>query len=161
MRVAADSMLGRLAKYLRLCGIDATYHPHINDLDLIRHVRTTDRILFTRDTLLLKRRQFITGELPAVFIVSDQVKDQLRQCLEFFAAQGWQIDPQNPSSRCPLCNAELKETARDSAFGQVPAHVFVNEDRFWRCPECLRFFWRGSHFQHFCQTIKESAPLKA
>ncbi|MGD8599578.1 MAG: Mut7-C RNAse domain-containing protein [Anaerolineae bacterium] len=45
----ADSMLGTLAKWLRILGYDTHYDPTLDDHQLVRLARAEDRVLLTRD----------------------------------------------------------------------------------------------------------------
>ena len=49
LRLLADGMLGRLARWLRLLGYDTAYENDADDLYLARRARAEDRILLTRD----------------------------------------------------------------------------------------------------------------
>ncbi len=51
MKYVADSMLGRLAKWLRVVGCDVTYFRDIDDDDLISYANDTKRVILTMDTL--------------------------------------------------------------------------------------------------------------
>src|SRR5574342_1045708 len=73
-RFLADAMLGRLATWLRELGHDAEYFRG-EDEDLIRRAMREGRLLLTRDTRLLRRRQLP----PHLLIQSDHVTEQLRQ----------------------------------------------------------------------------------
>ena len=56
MKFIVDSMLGRLARWLRLLGCDTLYYPSIEDRRLIRIASEEDRVLITRDTRLVRMR---------------------------------------------------------------------------------------------------------
>ena len=48
IRFLADAMLGKLAKYLRICGFDTAYRT-VNDEDPVQWARKEGRILLTRN----------------------------------------------------------------------------------------------------------------
>src|SRR5260370_34029518 len=62
-RFLADCNVGRLARWLRALGYDASYHAHIEDAALVREAAAEDRVLLTRDRDLTKRRVIQTGAL--------------------------------------------------------------------------------------------------
>ena len=55
-RFFADSMLGKLATWLRVLGCDVEYEREIGDFELEQRARREGRIILTRDTLLIRRR---------------------------------------------------------------------------------------------------------
>ncbi len=61
LRFILDVHLGRLAKYLRLCGFDTLYSSHFSDPEIIDISIRDDRIILTRDRLLLKDRRIRRG----------------------------------------------------------------------------------------------------
>ena len=48
-RFAADAMLGRLARWLRVLGFDTAYDSAIADPELVRMAAIEERVLLTRD----------------------------------------------------------------------------------------------------------------
>lgn len=136
-RFAADAMLGRLAKWLRLLGLDTTYDRAWDDRALLRHAAAEGRVLLTRDTRLLRRR----GLPPHLFIEDDHFRDQLRQVLNRFA-----LDPRTRLfARCSRCNTELEHPDPACAQGRVPPYVFASQRAFARCPSCGRLYWGATH----------------
>ena len=51
LRFAADIMLGRLAKWLRIIGEDVIYGRHLTGYGLIRAARLENRLILTRPEL--------------------------------------------------------------------------------------------------------------
>src|SRR4029077_19741856 len=74
IRFAADRMLGRLTKWLRVIGQDVIYGPHLSGHGLIRAARKEDRLILTRDCGLKNKQP-----PPYIFIASDHYQEQLRQ----------------------------------------------------------------------------------
>src|SRR5512145_3521536 len=96
---AADFMLGRLTKWLRLMGQDVIYGRHLTGYGLIRAARREDRLILTRDRRLKQKQP-----PPVLFIESDRCREQLRQVVK-----ACRLDPMaRPFSRCAECNAVLQ-----------------------------------------------------
>jgi uncharacterized protein with PIN domain len=140
----ADGMLGTLAKWLRIMGYDTVYDTRLDDNALVRLARAEGRILLTRDTDLLQRKG-----TRCLFIASEVLEEQLLQVLQTF---GLHVD--RPFSRCPVCNSPLEDVAKYEAWGQVPPFVFQTQERFSLCPECNRFYWRGTHWQKMLARVE-------
>jgi uncharacterized protein with PIN domain len=136
---AADRMVGRLAKWLRLVGLDTLYEPSLDGPALARRAAAEGRVLLTRDTRLLARR-----DLPRhLFIDADDFRSQLKQVLTAFA-----IDPHAALlTRCSRCNELLEEIAPEQARPRVPPYVASTVAEFARCPRCARVYWSATHVE--------------
>lgn len=144
-RFLVDAMLGSLAKWLRILGYDALYDPRLDDHQLARLARAEDRLLLTRDTGLVRERGF-----RSLWVASELLTDQLAQVIRHC---GLRID--RAFSRCPVCNDPLEVVPKDEAWGQVPPFVFQTQDQFRLCPECNRFYWRGTHWQQMVARLTQ------
>lgn len=142
VRFVADTMLGRLAKWLRILGYDTHYDPSLDDDALLRIAWAEDRILLTRDHALARR-----GGPLAFLIEHDDLIDQLQAIRQRFGEP-----PDAPFSRCPVCNARLLAVPKEAVALCVPAFIWQHHDRFHRCPQCGRIYWPGSHFERM-QTV--------
>jgi hypothetical protein len=60
-RFVLDAHLGKLARYLRMLGFDCRYRTDFDDEELIEIAAREERILLTRDKLLLKSRRLTHG----------------------------------------------------------------------------------------------------
>lgn len=49
-------MLGGLARWLRILGLDAHYDPELDDPELVDRAVAEDRLILTRDAQLVERR---------------------------------------------------------------------------------------------------------
>lgn len=133
----ADSMLGKLALWMRVVGYDVAYESAIDDAALIRRAKDEGRIILTRDTLLIPRRWVREHSL---FIKSDDPREQLRQVMS-----ACRIESEKFLTRCLRCNAALEETPREGVEGRVPPYVYKTQEEFSACPACGRIYWAGTH----------------
>ena len=136
-RFAVDTMLGRLATWLRLIGQDATYGSHLGGRSLIRQARAEGRTILTRDHRV---RRAATG-LSVIFVTSDDFREQLRQVIH---ACG--LDPFAALfTRCIACNTPVVPVLKAGVAHKVPPYVFATQEHFARCPRCSRTYWPGTH----------------
>ncbi len=130
-----DAMLGKLARYLRMCGYDAAYaldRGVEDDDDLLALAAAERRRIVTRDEHLAARTT------DGVLLTTRAVTDQLRE----LSATGFDISLTTPA-RCGRCNAPLERLAVDA---DRPAYVPDDAAPVWRCTECGQHFWKGSHW---------------
>jgi hypothetical protein len=144
-RFIADAMLGRLARWLRLLGFDTLYVPHISDSMLLRIAREQDRVILTRDTRLTRRKA-----IQAHLLI--HANDTLKQLCEVITVL--KLKHFHTFSRCVACNGELitlreKGVVKDS----VPEFVFLSVQDFYRCSECGKIYWEGSHPRKFREKL--------
>jgi len=144
IRFLADSMLGTLAKWLRILGYDTAYHARIDDHQLVRLSRAEGRILLTRDNALSQRKG-----LACLFVESQVLEEQLVQVVRAFC-----LSVGHSFSRCPVCNTVLVDASKHEAWGQVPPFVFQTQESFKLCPDCSRFYWRGTHWQRMVENLQ-------
>lgn len=141
-------MLGRLARWLRVLGYDTLYFPDGEDAGLVRRALAEDRILLTRDVELGRRRG-----VRVILIADDRVENQLREIAHLLP-----LTADEAFSRCLDCNLPLIELERALARDLVPPYVFATQQRFRRCPQCGKVYWRGTHWAHMLATL-ESARI--
>jgi uncharacterized protein with PIN domain len=145
----ADSMLGKLALWMRVLGFDVAYERAIEDAELVKRALKERRTILTRDTLLVLRRWVRDNHL---FIESDHLTDQLSQVLSVYG-----MDPASFLTRCLRCNIPLEEIGRDTVEKKVPAYVYKTQKRFLTCPGCARVYWAGTHRD---EMLKEVARIR-
>lgn len=148
MKFAADSMLGRLARWLRMSGYDTAYFKQKGDEDLISIAANENRILLTRDSKL--HAKALKLKLQSCHVRSGELLEQLKQlALELgIAIQGSPI-----FARCTACNGVLERTEKESLRNKIPDTVLDGTDDFYSCKSCGKIYWRGSHWNR----IKETA----
>jgi uncharacterized protein with PIN domain len=149
MRFAADKMLGRLAKWLRIIGQDVAYGPHLSGYGLIRAARQEDRLILTRDRALIKK-----NPPDYLFIESDRFREQLRQVIE-----ACRLDPLKEAfTRCSECNVRLQPVDKESVRGKVPAYVYSTQRQFSSCERCRRIYWPATHQQKMLEELRALEP---
>jgi len=139
----ADVMVGRLARYLRMAGYDVAYSNEADDDQILQKARREDRIVLTRDTMMLRRRDFTRGVLRSVYITDDSLEKQLLQVMSCF---GLKLEPN--LIRCLECNSLLEETEKAGLENRVPPYVYKTRDDFKYCPGCSKYYWRGTHYDY-------------
>ena len=147
MKFLVDSMLGKLAKWLRVMGNDTHYQPFYQK-------GMIDDLIRERRLLLLTRNTSIVGRNPNSFLVlPDNVKEQLDQ----MRASGYlHIDKSRWFSRCLICNMKLEKVATKEALVHIPEYVlFQKNPMISYCPSCQRIFWPGSHRLRMIDQLKE------
>jgi uncharacterized protein with PIN domain len=147
-RFLADCNVGRLARWLRALGYDASYHAQIGDAELVREAAAESRVLLTRDRDLTKRRVIQTGVVRAVLIRDDEVTRQLRQVFDELG-----LELKEALTRCIECNSELQERIPEMVAERVPPYVRRTQSRYSECPECGRVYWAGTHWQRMREVL--------
>lgn len=150
-----DVHLGKLAKYLRMCGFDTTYQNDYNDKKIIEISLEENRIILTRDIGLLKVKSVSNG----YFIREQDSKAQLTEVLKYFDL----YQAINPFNRCIKCNGKLESIEKEKIIQQLEPLTQKYFDTFFRCTHCQSIFWEGSHFDsmsNFINTIKNSGSKK-
>lgn len=137
-----DAMLGKLARYLRMCGYDAAYA-------LDRGIEADDQLqnlAREEERLLITRKRSLTHRLEqSVLVESKDILEQLGELRE----SGFQIELAEKSARCGNCNGRLQKLPAE--FDR-PAHAPA-EGPVWQCDECDQLFWKGSHWETVRQRL--------
>jgi uncharacterized protein len=142
----ADVMLGKLAKWLRVMGIDVLYDPDGTDAQLLQCAERCGRILLTRDRRLMRRR----GPAQRFYIESDYYHEQVRQVVQAFRlAESIQV-----FSRCLQCNTLLRAIAKQLVAERVPPHVHATQMTFKHCALCDRLYWGGTHRDNMLRQLQ-------
>ena len=144
-RFAADFMLGRLAKWLRVIGQDVIYGRHLTGYGLIRAARAEGRLILTRDRRLKQKQP-----PPFLFIDSDHYRDQLRQVITECGIKS----AQRMFTRCIECNSALEPKSKSSIESSVPPYVFSSQEKFSWCPTCRRIYWPATHHQKMLDELR-------
>lgn len=136
MKFVVDSMLGRLATWLRVLGYDTHYQSYYLDEEIVGLMRQNRWLATRRSTRWEQCRK-------TACLHSEQVGEQLKELLAKLELQpefsGW-------FTRCLRCNVILETVADEEAMEKVPEYVFYqSRGKIKVCRSCGRYFWPGSH----------------
>ncbi|MEZ4864444.1 MAG: Mut7-C RNAse domain-containing protein [Caldilineaceae bacterium] len=133
-----DVHLGKLARWLRLLGFDTLYRNDYDDPEIVEIAACEGRTILTRDGGIMKRRAVIRG----YHIQSTNPEEQLR---ELFAC--YPLEQQiKPFRRCLACNGLLKSVDKATILHLLEPKTIHYYDEFFRCTDCQKIYWRGTHF---------------
>jgi Uncharacterized conserved protein len=146
-RFIVDTMLGNLARWLRILGYDTIYSPTMEDWAILRIAERDRRVIVTRDVGLYRRA--IKRGLEAMLIDSIKVDEMLRALVKRY---GLRTSFDENDTRCPKCNNVLrKTTSLIEVSSKVDKEVALSYKVFWICSSCGKIYWKGRHWR----TIEE------
>ncbi len=146
MKFLADTMLGSLARWLRVMGWDTHYQRYYPKGVLVQ-------LLLEGRKLLSRHRKMVRLQPDGVLILSDHLHEQILQLKELGLLCS---DRSLWFTRCLECNVLLEEAHPHEAKVHVPDHVFhqtVTGIRY--CPSCKRYYWQGSHREKMTWQLRE------
>ena len=148
MKFIADIMVGKLAKYLRMAGFDVIYINNASDDEIIKIAKKTGRMVLTRDSLMLTRREFKKGIIKCLYIKDEKLKNQLEQITSDL---NFSLKPN--LVRCIECNQKLIRVKKEDIKDKVPPYVYKTQQNFLYCKNCNKYYWRGTHYQNIKNTF--------
>ena len=146
MKFIADSMLGKLARWLRILSYDTAYDPFAEDDDLLEQALSEDRILLTRDAPLADR----ASDGPCLLVEHGHLDDQMTQLVR---ALGLDLDRET-FTRCLICNVPIEDVPEQDIKDRVPPYILQRHRRFHECPSCKRVYWRGTHLDRMAERLQ-------
>jgi len=139
-------MLGKLAKYLRIMGMDASYSSSLSLSQIIAAAAAEQRTVLTRRTGQLLSEQ----QASSYFIQSNYPYEQLQDVISHFSLQA---DSSRFFTRCLLCNELLAAIEKVLVAENVPDYVFSTVNDFSQCPCCRKIYWKGTHHHNMMQQL--------
>lgn len=143
-----DINAGKLARLLRMSGIDTWYEPELDEAALARQAATHNRILLSRNRDLLRRKIITWGHL----VRAGRPEEQLAEVILFFGLQ----KSIKPFSRCLECNTLLQPVDKSTIHHRLEPLTNKYYQKFHLCPDCDQIFWQGSHRQHMDEIIQRT-----
>jgi uncharacterized protein with PIN domain len=149
MKFLVDSMLGKLARFLRIFGYDTLYANDLVDFFKLDPVPDKKLLAFAKNT----NRFVITKDYPfyksladnAIYLRGEGVYNYLIQ-LKKNLGLNFKFNIQN--ARCSICNSKMKKVEEKSDIKHlIPQETFIQNNDFYQCLNfhCKKIYWKGSH----------------
>ena len=146
-RFVVDCNLGRLARYLRLLGLDCLYQNDFNDETVSGISQQQHRIVLTRDRRLLHRKIINHG----LYVRAVNPRDQVREVLQRLDLYG----SVHPFTRCTRCNGLLEATPKETVVHRLEPKTRRYYDQFLTCSQCGQVYWQGSHHKRAGHLVRD------
>ena len=148
LRFVLDSHLGKLARHLRLLGIDTVYRNDFPDHEIIAIAVMEKRVVVTRDIGLLKNKAVRHGSWLWTTDPEAQLKELSRRypLKKYFS----------PFKRCLVCNSRIKRIAKAQIISEIEPLTGQHYQKFYRCQGCGRIYWPGAHYQNLLCKIQRA-----
>lgn len=140
-----DVNLGRLARYLRMCGFDTVYRNDYRDRDVAGISQREQRIVLTRDRRLLHRKTITHG----YWVRATDPGEQLQEVLRRFDL----ASRVRPFRRCLDCNGRVVPVNKQSVVDQLKPLTRKYYSEFYQCAGCGKVYWPGSHYLHMLDRL--------
>ncbi len=147
IRFLLTKELGRLARWLRILGFDASYFTESNPGTLMIQALRDNRTILTRNRRLPESRG-----IRIIEIKSEKLKEQLQETLK---SLNMTLDERRMFTRCLICNEKLIPVDKEQIKEKVPEYVYKTQRNFINCPQCHRIYWQGTHWGNVQSLLKE------
>jgi hypothetical protein len=145
----ADIMLKKLARWLRILGVEVLYPPSVDDDEIIKLAKEKSKTVLTMDEELCQRAR--KHGVSAFLVPKKRIEEQIAIIVDRFHIK---IADFPSKTLCPVCNGELKQTKRKEVEGKVLEAVLKKHDKFWLCKKCGKVFWEGSHWERINESVE-------
>jgi uncharacterized protein len=148
----ADAMLGKIARKLRMFGFDTIYDPNIDDMDILDSSKNKGRIVLTSDRMLFKR-----CKKKGIDTILTYKETEIENLVTIFSSLNIKsINSQKVPFLCTSCNG-LIETISDKNLIKydIPVRLLHSNKIFYKCTNCRKIYWRGSHMEQISFLINE------
>jgi uncharacterized protein len=147
-----DAMLGKIARKLRIFGFDTVYDPNIDDMDILNSPKYYGRIVLTNDRILFRRCK----KKGIDAILTDKGTEIENFVTIFRSLDIDYVSSQNEPHLCTCCNGLLNTIIeKNSIKHQIPDRLLNSKNVFYKCRQCNKIYWIGSHMDRIDCLIKE------
>jgi len=152
LRFIVDSMLGTIARWLRILGYDTVYDRKAEDWMILRRAELEGRIIITRDRGL--HNKALRNGLKSILLWEDELPDRLAHIA---LVAGINLSVDFSRTRCPEDNTPLEKVQdKREIRGKVPPRVYQLHEDFWICRRCGKVYWVGRHWIQIEKILEEA-----
>jgi len=151
VKFLVDSMLGKLARWLRMLGQDVAYNTQLEDNELLNLAKKESLVLLSKDLELYQRA--IARDIDAFFVEGKSEPERLAEVAKRY---GIKLAIDMEKSHCPVCNTKLTATPKEQLSGELQKNTFTYYEKFWKCPNCGQIYWQGAHWRQISNTLNEA-----
>ncbi|MDI6767266.1 MAG: Mut7-C RNAse domain-containing protein [Bacteroidota bacterium] len=147
MKFVVDTMLEKLARWLRILGYDTTHSKTMSFRQLVEVSNVSGAVFLT------KRKTLPDGVniLNVKYIPFEKFEDQLRFVVEHF-----HLDINRKLfTRCLQCNIEVVKVDKSTVDRKVPQQSYIGFDEFFQCPNCNQVYWGGAHLTNTKKKLEQ------
>jgi uncharacterized protein len=141
-----DVHLGKLARNLRMLGIDTLYFNVISNFEIVNISLNERRAILTRNSELLKIKAVTHGYYIRN---SDPIKQTGEVIKRFHLEKSLQY-----FSRCLECNTLLAAVSKEIIIDRIPQKVKESQSEYFICDKCNKIFWKGTHYLNMLGKLK-------
>lgn len=147
----ADAMFGKIARKLRIFGFDTVYDPNIDDMDILNSSKYYGRIVLTNDRVLIRR-----CKKKGIDTILLNNRTELENLVTIFGSLDIKyIDLQKFPHLCTCCNGIIETIIdKNSIKNQIPNRLLHSKNVFYKCCQCNKIYWIGTHIQHITCLIR-------
>lgn len=128
----ADSMVGDVARNMRILGYDTEYYSDMTQVDTLHYAITTGRIILTKNQKLCRYARDVC------IIYAATTHDIMKKVIAVFNIS---TDIMVDKTRCTICNGEQRKF----------------DDKKMQCTSCNKIYWDGTHVVHMRHTAERWA----
>jgi len=148
MKFLCDGTVGKLAKLMRMLGLDTELSLTSKPKEIVAIALEQNRHVLSR-SVGLKSMKLARN---ATQLGASDPWSQLETVLKTFEIK---VDPSRILTRCMADNTPLVEVDKKSVKDEVFPYVYKTQEKFNRCPMCNRLYWPGTHVNAMLEKLKE------
>ncbi|MCX8194825.1 MAG: hypothetical protein N3G22_01835 [Candidatus Micrarchaeota archaeon] len=149
-RLAADEMLAKLVRFMRIFGLPVRYIEGKSDEQILAMLKRTGRFLLTSDEELVRRCK--KRSLQAIFVPPMPAERQVAFVLSMLKIP---LPPFPASTLCPKCGGKLVRTKKERLKGKIYPAVLKRRRLFWKCAKCSHIYWSGTHYERLARAYRK------
>jgi uncharacterized protein with PIN domain len=138
VKFVCDNTVGKLARLLRMAGLDTAYVPEDDLRRVISLSREQGRKIVSRNSRFAE----LTIASDVYHLTADGPEEQFIQLAVDLQLE---LDSDKYLTRCVDCNDELVPIDKNDIRGRVWPYVWQTQHNFSTCPSCGRIYWRATH----------------